>query len=190
MRRNAISSSVTVRGSRPRLIACATIFNARPGSFSTMDSTNSSRAITSAASPPALDANSRNDSVSRGEPAPCATTCSIASSVTVSPASSATQRTCSCSVSDASRWNCRCWVRLRIVSDIFCGSVVASTKTTWGGGSSSVFSNAASAPLESMWTSSRMYTLWRPGVPSDAFSIRSRIASTPLFDAASSSCTS
>ena len=77
-----------------------------------------------------------------------------------------------------------------MVSLIFCGSVVASTNTTWGGGSSSVFSRAASAAFESMCTSSRMYTLWRPGVPSDAFSTRSRMASTPLFDAASSSWTS
>ena len=45
-------------------------------------------------------------------------------------------------------------------------------------------------PCESMCTSSRMYTLCRPGVPSDAFSMRSRIASTPLLLAASSSCTS
>ena len=44
--------------------------------------------------------------------------------------------------------------------------------------------------LESMWTSSRMYTLCRPGVPSEALSIRSRIASTPLLLAASSSWTS
>ena len=72
----------------------------------------------------------------------------------------------------------------------FCGSVVASTNTTWGGGSSSVFSSAASAARESMWTSSRMYTLVRPGVPRLAFSIRSRMSSTPLLDAASSSCTS
>ena len=77
-----------------------------------------------------------------------------------------------------------------IVADIFCGSVVARTNTTCDGGSSRVFSSAASAALLSMWTSSRMYTLWRPGVPRDAFSIRSRIASTPLLLAASSSCTS
>ena len=74
------------------------------------------------------------------------------------------------------RWKRRCWVRLRIVSLTFCGSVVASTNTTCGGGSSSVFSSAASAPGDSMWTSSRMYTLCRPGVPSDARSMRSRIA--------------
>ena len=81
-------------------------------------------------------------------------------------------------------------MRLRIVSLTFCGSVVASTNTTCGGGSSSVFSSAASAALESMWTSSRMYTLCRPGVPSEAFSMRSRMASTPLLLAASSSWTS
>ena len=81
-------------------------------------------------------------------------------------------------------------MRLRIVSETFCGSVVASTNTTCGGGSSSVFSSAASAALESMWTSSRMYTLCRPGVPSAARSMSSRMASTPLLLAASSSCTS
>jgi hypothetical protein len=58
------------------------------------------------------------------------------------------------------------------------------------GGSSSVLSSAASAAFDSMCTSSRMYTLWRPGVPSEAFSMRSRIASTPLLLAASSSWTS
>ena len=51
------------------------------------------------------------------------------------------------STSIGSRWNCRCWVRLRMVSLTFCGSVVASTNTTCGGGSSSVFSSAASAGL-------------------------------------------
>ncbi len=81
-------------------------------------------------------------------------------------------------------------MRLRIVSLTFCGSVVARMNTTCGGGSSSVFSSAASAPGESMCTSSRMYTRWRPGVPSEAFSIRSRIAATPLLLAASSSWTS
>ena len=81
-------------------------------------------------------------------------------------------------------------MRLTIVGLTFCGSVVASTNTTWEGGSSKVFSSVASAGFDSMWTSSRMYTLWRPGVPSIALSMRSRIASTPLLDAASSSWTS
>ncbi len=171
-------------------MAPAAIVKARPASRSIIDSTNSPRGTVSAPSPPVFATNSRADSVSRAEPPPCARTCSIAASETTRPASSATHRTCCCNVSAGSRWNCKCCVRLRIVSDIFCGSVVANTNTTCGGGSSSVFRSAASAGLVSMWTSSRMYTLWRPGVPSDALSIRSRIASTPLLLAASSSCTS
>ena len=69
----------------------------------------------------------------------------------------------------------------------FCGSVVASTNVTWAGGSSSVFSSALDAAVDSMWTSSRMYTFVRPGEPMAALSMRSRIASTPLLEAASSS---
>ena len=89
-----------------------------------------------------------------------------------------------------SRCTSKCWVRLRMVGSTFCGSVVASTNTTWSGGSSSVFSSAFDAAVESMWTSSRMYTFVRPGVPSDALAMRSRMASTPLLEAASSSWTS
>ena len=190
LRMKPINSSVSVRGSRPMLIACATIVRARPGSRSIIASTNSSSGTVSSPASPTVAASSRADSASRAEPAPWRSTCSTAASLTSRPASAATHRTCSLSVSVFSRWNCRCWVRLRIVSDIFCGSVVASTNTTCGGGSSSVFSSAASAGLDNMCTSSRMYTLCRPGVPSDAFSIRSRMASTPLLLAASSSWTS
>ncbi len=77
-----------------------------------------------------------------------------------------------------------------MVGSTFCGSVVASTKITWAGGSSSVFSSAFDAAVESMWTSSTMYTFCRPGVPRAAWATRSRIASTPLLEAASSSWTS
>ena len=52
--------------------------------------------------------------------------------------------------------NSKCWVRLRMVGSTFWGSVVARTKTTWAGGSSSVFSRALDAAVESMWTSSTM----------------------------------
>ena len=45
------------------------------------------------------------------------------------------------------------------VTGTFCGSVVASTKTTCGGGSSSVFSMALKAWVDSMWTSSMTKTL-------------------------------
>ena len=86
--------------------------------------------------------------------------------------------------------NSKCWVRLRMVGSTLCGSVVASTNTTCDGGSSSVFSSAFDAAVDSMWTSSRMYTLVRPGEPSAALPMRSRMASTPLLLAASSSCRS
>ena len=189
-RRWRTMSSVSVRGSRPCCTAWATTVSARPGSCSMKASMNSSSGVISMAMPPLADTSSRADTVSRAEPPPWRSTdCSALSSSSM-PASPANQRMWSSITSIGSRWNCRCWVRLRMVSDTFCGSVVASTNTTCGGGSSNVFNRAASAALESMCTSSRMYTLWRPGVPSDAFSMRSRMASTPLLLAASSSCTS
>jgi hypothetical protein len=43
-----------------------------------------------------------------------------------------------------------------MVGRTFFGSVVARTNTTWAGGSSSVFSRALDAAVESMWTSSTM----------------------------------
>ena len=46
------------------------------------------------------------------------------------------------------------WQRESTVAGILCGSVVASTKMAWGGGSSSVLSSALKAALESMCTSS------------------------------------
>ena len=67
-------------------------------------------------------------------------------------------------------------------------SVVASIKTTWGGGSSSDFKNALKAAFDSMWTSSIIYTLNFPywgGIL--ICSVIFLISSTELFDAASSS---
>ncbi|MBA7592690.1 hypothetical protein ES708_34883 [subsurface metagenome] len=46
------------------------------------------------------------------------------------------------------------WQRDMIVGNTLCISVVASTKITWGGGSSSVLSRALEALLLSIWTSS------------------------------------
>ncbi len=73
----------------------------------------------------------------------------------------------------------------------FSGSVVASTNTTCSGASSSVFSSAASALPLSMCTSSRMYAfLAPPALRYATRSRRSRISSTLLRDAASTSMTS
>ena len=48
------------------------------------------------------------------------------------------------------------WQRETMVSGILWASVVASTKTTLAGGSSSVLSSALKASRVSMWTSSTM----------------------------------
>ena len=48
------------------------------------------------------------------------------------------------------------WQRSTIVAGTLCASVVASTKTTCEGGSSSVFRKAFHAAGDSMWASSRM----------------------------------
>ncbi|OQC28507.1 MAG: hypothetical protein BWX71_00791 [Deltaproteobacteria bacterium ADurb.Bin072] len=83
------------------------------------------------------------------------------------------------------------WQRESTVTGTLASSVVARMKTTWGGGSSSVFSRALNALLESMWTSSMMKVLYRAtaGVYR-AFSMRSRILSTWVWVAASISKTS
>ena len=71
------------------------------------------------------------------------------------------------------------------------GSVVASTNTTRGGGSSRVLSRALKAAVESMWHSSITYTFQRActGAKRER-SISSRMLSTPVLEAASISITS
>ncbi len=54
------------------------------------------------------------------------------------------------------RWKSNRWHRERMVGSSLWGSVVARTKMTWGGGSSSVLRRALEASLVSMWTSSMM----------------------------------
>ena len=89
------------------------------------------------------------------------------------------------------RWKSNRWQRETIVSGILCASVVASTKTTLSGGSSSVLSSALKASRVSMWTSSTMYTLKRPSTGAKAIlSRRSRTSSMLRLEAASISMTS
>ncbi len=54
------------------------------------------------------------------------------------------------------RWKSKRWQRSTTVGRIFWASVVARTKTVFGGGSSSVLRKAFHAAVESMWASSRM----------------------------------
>ena len=83
------------------------------------------------------------------------------------------------------------WQRSTTVAGTRCASVVASTNTVCGGGSSRVFRNAFHAAVESMCASSRMYTLWRPLTGASATRSRSsRTSSTELEEAASISITS
>ena len=78
-----------------------------------------------------------------------------------------------------------------IVAGSFCGSVVARINITFSGGSSRVLSSALKAPVESMCTSSMMYTFFRPMAGGYlTLSLSSLILSTPLLEAASISITS
>ena len=75
-----------------------------------------------------------------------------------------------------------------MVGIILCFSVVANIKMACLGGSSKVFKKALKADCESMWTSSMIYTLYFPtcgGIRT--WSIKLRISSTELFEAASNS---
>ena len=74
----------------------------------------------------------------------------------------AARRTTDAICSTVGRWKSKRWQRSTTVAGTFCASVVASTNTVFGGGSSSVFRNAFQAAVESMCASSRMYTLLRP----------------------------
>ncbi len=64
-------------------------------------------------------------------------------------------------------------------------------KTTCAGGSSNVFKSALKALVDSMWTSSMMYTLYAPLAGAYRIdSLRLRISSTPRLEAPSISRTS
>ena len=188
-RRAPRSASPVTLGSRPRAMPAARAARARPGSRSARAASNSSVEVSSSVIPPATTL-SRAERASRADPRPARTAWVMPSSSTSRPASATTSRTSDSSSTAVSRFNSRCWERLRMVSTTLCGSVVARTKITWSGGSSSVLSRAFSAPAVSMWTSSRRYTLVRPGVPRATLASRSRMSSTLLLDAASSSCRS
>ena len=77
------------------------------------------------------------------------------SSISIDSAS-ATRRTTSAICSSEGRWKSKRWQRSTIVGITLCGSVVQSTKTVFGGGSSSVFRKAFHASRVSMCASSRM----------------------------------
>ena len=82
-----------------------------------------------------------------------ATTCRASGVMPIDSRSAIQPRCCSRACRGMRRKSKR-WQRLRIVASTRWGSVVASTNTTRGGGSSSVLSRALKAAVESMWHSS------------------------------------
>jgi hypothetical protein len=72
------------------------------------------------------------------------------------PSSAATRASTSAIWLSVGRWKSNRWQRSMIVAGTLCASVVASTNTTCGGGSSSVLRNAFQADGDSMCASSRM----------------------------------
>ncbi|OPZ67264.1 MAG: hypothetical protein BWY81_01394 [Firmicutes bacterium ADurb.Bin467] len=97
-------------------------------------------------------------SASRIAPSAARAISESASSVAVRPMPPNTTIILSTIVSAGRRLKSNRWQRERIVAGNFCGSVVARMNTAWRGGSSSVLSSALNAPVESMCTSSMMYT--------------------------------
>ena len=137
------------RGSRPRSAARSTAVSSPVTSRRPMADANSVMSNASV-TPPDAATESRADRASRAEPLPrLATAARVASSIS-NPAFSATSRSSPVRASIANRRNSNTCVRLRIVGRTFCGSVVASTNTTWAGGSSRVFSSVFDAAVDSI----------------------------------------
>ena len=97
---------------------------------------------------------------------------------------------CKCATMSSTpmRLKSKTWQREMMVGSIFCFSVVAKMKMAYDGGSSNVFKKALKAAVDSMCTSSMIYTQYLPiwgGMRT--CSIRLRMSSTLLFEAASNS---
>ena len=95
-------------------------------------------------------------SASRKEPVAWRASSATASGGIEIDSISATRRTTDASCSTVGRAKSKRWQRSTTVGRTFAASVVASTKTVFGGGSSSVLRNAFHACVESMCASSRM----------------------------------
>ena len=89
-----------------------------------------------------------------------ATTCRASGVMPICSCSAIQTRCCSRACRGMRRKSKR-WQRLKMVGRTRWGSVVASTNTTRGGGSSRVLSRALKAAVESMWHSSITYTFQR-----------------------------
>ena len=121
-------------GSCPARIAWSSRTIAAALSCSPIASITARRASRSRRRPrPAAAIWSRTESASRADPGPVGRPRRAPRAGASSAASRATSASSPVSVSSLSRWNSKCWVRLRIVGSTLCGSVVASTKMTCAG---------------------------------------------------------
>ena len=99
------------------------------------------------------------DNASRKAPSASRAISPAAPSVRERPSAPATWATRPAMSSGLMRVKSYRWQRERMVAGTFWISVVARMKMTWAGGSSRVFSRALKAAVESICTSSMMYTL-------------------------------
>ncbi len=106
--------------------------------------------------PPRTAAWSRRERASRTDPSASLAMIPAASADSPMDSSSATRVRCSVISPAGTRRKSNRWQRPTIVAGILCGSVVARTKRTPGGGSSNTLSSASKASRESRWASSMM----------------------------------
>ncbi len=191
-------SNTTVRSASPSMSA-TTAAEITPGAPAAGDAPGPgvasrpcpSAPASSASSAPRAIAWSSSDSPSRTEPSAARATASSASGATATPSAFAMRAKCAASSATPTRRRSKRWQRLSTVTGTLRNSVVAKTKVTCGGGSSSVLSSALNALRDSMWTSSTMNTLARACIGRNRVaSMISRTSSTPVREAASISITS
>ena len=106
--------------------------------------------------PPKATSWSRVPSASRKLPEAERAIIAVAPLSTSIPSAAETRPSTSEICSIEGRWKSKRWQRSAIVAITLCASVVARTKTVFGGGSSSVLRKAFQASLVSMCASSRM----------------------------------
>ena len=168
-RSSSICSDSTVR-SCPAAASASKRCITRSGSRASSASTRSATAVRSAwpstarasCSPTALgsaaNASTWSSSVIASRTEPPAARATSRRPAGSTPRPSRSRMFCRCrtiSATDTRRKSSR-ETRERIVGSTLCGSVVANTKFTWAGGSSSVLSRALNADVVNMWTSSMM----------------------------------
>src|SRR5690606_33181713 len=166
----ARSASVRSNGALPLSISSASATSAGPSPATSASRMRTSQAASTTPSisrtagsrtspPPNAIAWSSSDSASRMLPPAARPIRSRAPRSCSTPSAASTVARCVATAAGGMFFRLNCRQRESTVTGTRCGSVVASTNTTCGGGSSSVLSIALNACVDSMWTSSITYTL-------------------------------